>query len=217
MKSRNPFEDYKNIFLAMESKIANTRVKLSPGKDSLIVNYDLQGRREAFNLELEIQDHNDRIIHPLNISGDIGNGIKPGKEKSIFWDMKSDGMDLNGSLLKVRINGNIFIPETGQKKTWIPWIYIAGGASAVTGTYAYIRANHLYQNYTVSSNTVTAENIHARVERNLNVTRVAYGATAILGVAGVLIHIRHNRNKGNLAFNYLPLKDIHLLALTYKF
>jgi len=203
--------------LSQVSKIENTRVKISPSEDSLIVKYDLKGRREAFSVKLEITDHNDKPIHPKNLSGDIGNGIKPGRDKSIIWDMRSDGINLPGSLLKVRVSGNIFIPETETNKTWIPWLYIAAGASAITGTYAYLRANHLYKSYPQSSNSLESEHIHSQVDRNLMLSRVAYGATAVFGVAGVIVHIKHNRKKRSLVFNYLPLKDVNLIALTYKF
>jgi len=203
--------------LSQVSKIENTRVKISPSEDSLIVKYDLKGRREAFNVKLEITDHNDKLIHPRNLTGDLGNGIQPGKEKSIVWDMRSDGIDLSGNLLKVRVSGNIFIPESGANKAWIPWLYIAAGASAITGTYAYLRANHLYQSYPQSSNSLESEHIHSQVDRNIMLSRVAYGATAVFGVAGVIVHIQHNKSKRSLVFNYLPLKDANLIALSYKF
>ena len=204
---------------SQESKIENTRVKISPSADSLIVKYDLNGKQEAFNLKLELLDQNNGIIHPQNITGDVGNGIKPGKEKSIIWDMKSDGTDLSGSQLKVRVTGNILIPKTGLKRTLIPWLYIAAGASAVTGTYAYLRANRLYESYPSSSNTIGAENIHSQVDRNLTVSRVAYVATAVFGMTGLIVHIKHtrNKNKKSLVVNYLPLKDVNLISLTYNF
>ena len=50
--------------LSQESKIENTRVKVSPSADSLIVKYDLKGRREAFDLKLELTDQNNVTIHP---------------------------------------------------------------------------------------------------------------------------------------------------------
>ena len=203
--------------LGQVSKIENTRVKISSSADSMIVKYDLKGRQEVFNLKLEVTDQYNGIIHPQNISGDLGNGIKPGKDKFIIWNMKSDGIDLSGSQLKVRVNGNIFIPGMGPKRTWIPWLYIAAGASGLIGTYAYLHANHLYQSYSPSSKTLEAENIHSKIDRNLMVSRFAYGATAVFGVTGVIVHIKHNKYKKSLAFNYLPLKDIHLFAVTYKF
>ena len=203
--------------MSQESKIENTRVKVSPSTDSLIVKYDLKGRRDAFDLKLELTDQNNVIIHPRNITGDIGNGIKPGKEKSIIWDMKSDGIDLSGSRLMVRVNANIFIPETGTQKTWIPWLYIVAGASAITGTYTYLRADHLYRNYPTSYNTLNAERIHSQVESNTTISRITFGAAAVFAVAGVIVHIKHNKNKRSLTFNYLPLKDAQIFALTYKF
>lgn len=202
--------------LAQVSKIENPRVNISPSLDSMIVKYNLLGEREAFNLKLLITDHNNRTIVPKNISGDIGNSIKPGKDKTIIWNMNADGIDLSGSQLKVKVLGNVFIPNV-KKKVWIPWLYIAAGASAATGTYTYLHANHLYQSYNPLSITLEAENIHSKVEQNLMVSRVAYGATAVLGVAGVIVHIKHNKKKRSLSFNFIPLKDVDLIALTYNF
>ncbi len=202
--------------LAQVSKIENTRVKITTSLDTMLIKYDLKGKREAFNLKLDVKDQYNGIIHPKNISGDIGKYIKPGNDKTILWNMNADGIDLSGSQLKVKVLGNVFIP-TVKKKAWIPWLYIAAGASAITGTYAYLQANHLYQSYNPSLNTLEAENIHSKVDQNLMLSRVTYGAAAVFGVAGVLVHIKHNRNKRSLSFNFIPLKDVNIVYLTYKF
>jgi len=202
--------------LAQVSKIESPRVIISPSLDSMIVKYNLLGKREALNLKLLVTDPNNQSIVPKNISGDIGNGIKPGKDKTIIWNMHADGIDLSGSQLRVKVSGNVFIP-TVKKKVWIPWLYIAAGASALTGTYAYLHANHLFQSYNSSSITLEAENIHSKVDQNLSVSRIAYGAAAVLGAAGVIVNIHHNNHKRSWAINYSPSKNANSVSLTYKF
>ena len=201
---------------SQSSKIENTRVTITPTNDTMLVNYDLAGKRAASSIKLEVKDLNNQIIQPKNIFGDIGNGIQPGKDKSIIWDMNADGLELSGSSLKVRVNGSVFIPSA-KKKVWIPWLYIAAGASAGVGTYASIRANQIYEDYPPSANTDEAEKLRADAEMMTTVSRVAFGAAAAFGTAGIIVHINHNKHKSNFALNYCPSKNANLFALTYKF
>jgi hypothetical protein len=108
------------------SKIENTRVIISTSTDTMYVKYELTGKREAF-VTLDVTGPNDRIIQPKHISGDIGRGIKPGKDKTIIWDMNADGLDLSGSSLKVKVRGNIFVPVSERKIRYAPTGWSEGG------------------------------------------------------------------------------------------
>lgn len=101
--------------LSQTSKIENTQVKVSTSIDTMFVNYDLTGKRNASNIKLEVIDQSNRNIFPKNIFGDVGNNIKPGKGKSIVWDMNADGLNLSGSSLKVKVTGSVFIPAQKRK------------------------------------------------------------------------------------------------------
>ena len=202
--------------LSQTSKIENTQVKISSTLDTMYIQYDLAGKLKTGTIRLEVSDQKNKSIQPKNIFGDIGKGIKPGKDKTIIWDMNADGLDFSGSSLKVKVTGNVYIPPV-KKKVWIPWFYIAAGASAVTGTYANIRANQLYDNYSQSSTTNEAENIHSDVESMLKLSRIAFGAAAVFGTAGILVHISHNKHKNSIALNYSTFKDANSIVLTYKF
>ena len=202
--------------LAQVSKIENTRVNISTSLDSMIVKYNLTGKREANSVKLIVTDKSNRTIIPKNISGDVGDGIQPGNGKTIIWNMNADGVEPFGSSLKVGVKANIFTPIV-KKKVWIPWLYIAAGASAITGTYAYLRADHLYKSYPPSSMTDEAERIHSDVDRMVTLSRVAFGAAAVLATAGVFVQIHHNKNKRGWTLNYLPQKNGQYVALTYKF
>jgi hypothetical protein len=100
--------------LSQTSKIENTRAIISTSTDTMFVKYDLVGIHEAF-VSLEVKDFNNRIIQPKHIYGDIGKRIKPGKDKTIIWDMNADELDLSGSSLKVKVKGDVFIPSIKKK------------------------------------------------------------------------------------------------------
>jgi hypothetical protein len=97
------------------STIENTRVMFSISTDTMYVKYDLTGKHEAF-ITLEVKDQNNRIIQLKHLSGDIGKGIKPGKDRTIIWGMKADGLDLSGSSLKVKVKGSVFVPVPVAEK-----------------------------------------------------------------------------------------------------
>ena len=202
--------------LSQTSKIENTQVKISSTLDTMYIQYDLAGKLKTGTIRLEVSDQKNKSIQPKNIFGDIGKGIKPGKDKTIIWDMNADRLDFSGSSLKVKVTGNVYIPPV-KKKVWIPWFYIAAGASAVTGTYANIRANQLYDNYSQSSATDEAEKFHSDAANMLKLSRIAFGAAAVFGTAGIIVHTRHNKHKNSFALNYSTFKDANSIMLTYKF
>jgi hypothetical protein len=198
------------------SKIENTRVTISSSTDTMLIKYDLIGKREVYNIKMEVIDQNKQRIFPKNVFGDIGKTVQPGKDKSILWDMFADRLDLAGHTLNVRIKGDVFVPSE-KTKAWIPWLYIVSGASALAGTYTYMQANRLYESYDISSNTVNAEDIHSSVDSMLNVCRIAYGAASVFGIAGVIVHIKHHKENRKLAFNYWRSQNVNLLSLTFNF
>jgi hypothetical protein len=202
--------------LSQTAKIENTQVKISSILDTMYIHYDLTGKLKTGTIKLEVTDDKNKSVQPKNIFGDIGKGVKPGKDKTIIWDMNADGLDFSGSSLKVKVTGHVYIPAV-KKKVWIPWFYIAAGASALTGTYANIQANNLYNDYSQSSTTNEAENIHSDAENMLKLSRIAFGAAAVFGTAGIIVHIRHNKHKNSFALNYSTFKDANSIMLTYKF
>jgi len=53
--------------LSQTSKIENTQVKVSTSIDTMFVNYDLTGKRNASNIKLEVIDQSHRNIFPKTI------------------------------------------------------------------------------------------------------------------------------------------------------
>jgi hypothetical protein len=183
----------------------------------MLVNYDLTGKRKAFNVKLEVTGDDRRVIKPKNIKGDIGNIVQPGKDKTILWDIKADQLDITGKTLSVKVTGNVFIPGKVKKEVWIPWLYFAAGVCAASGTYAHIRSEKLYKEYQISALTNEAEKLHDDVDHMLMVRNVAFSAAGIFGVAGVMVHIRHIQKKKIVAISYIPIQNGGGLGLTCKF
>lgn len=203
--------------VAQQSRIENAWIRLSLSTDTLIVNYDLTGKRPAFDVKLSVSGQNGEIYKPLNITGEVGNLIQPGKNKTIFWDMKADQFDLSGKNLMVKVTGKVYIPESVKKKIWIPWLYIAAGLSAATGTYAHFQANRIYDDYQVAALTDKAENLYKDYERMLMIRNGAFGAAGGFGIAGIAVHIRHIQKKNALTVSLLPVPDGAVVGLNLNF
>lgn len=201
---------------AQESKIDQLRLQLNSGSDSLVVKYNLTGKRNAFGIRLDVMDGEGRMIFPMSVSGDMGR-VNPGNDKTIFWDMKRDQIDFSGKTLYVKVVGNIFIPYKAKREIWIPWLYIASAACAGVSVYAHIRADQLYKAYSPSEQTQQAEDIHSDVVNMQNLRNVMAGASGILGAAGVVVHIRHIQKKKMVTLSYKPLREGSELGLTYQF
>ncbi len=224
---------------AQQSRIENTWFWLSSTTDSLIIKYDLTGNQNAFNVTLEVSKKTGQNVKLKNVFGDIGNDIRPGKNKTIIWNMKNDNADVYGSKLLVKVTGRVFVaeiieketwvhrlkkvtesvflPEKVKKETWMPWLYIAAGVSATTGIYSHIRANQLYNSYPLSAVTDDAEQIRNDTNRKLVMRNVAFSAAGAFGAAGVVVHIKHNQKKKALEISYSPLPDGGAFGFTCKF
>lgn len=205
------------VLFAQPSKIENTRLSLSTTADSLIVKYDLTGKYPAFNVKLEVSDSLGKTIPAKTVTGDIGNNIMQGTDKTIIWNMSADKTDVYGSLLYARVTANIAIPAKVKKEVWIPWLYIAAGASAATGVYAHLKANSIYEEYSPSAQTDEAEQYRADVQRYDNISKIAFGAAGGFGIAGVIVHIKHNQKKHAMALSYIPVTDGAVVGLTCNF
>jgi hypothetical protein len=86
---------------AQETKIENTQLQLNG--DNLIITYDVIGSTDLDNVWLDIKTTSNKTITAKTLSGDIGKTILVGKNKKIIWDMKADGIDLQGEELNVKV------------------------------------------------------------------------------------------------------------------
>jgi hypothetical protein len=203
--------------VAQQSKIENIKLQLSQSADSLIVNYDLSGKKTAFNVKLNVTSQEGQIYKLRNVTGDVGNHIHPGKDKTITWDMKADQAEVAGHKLQVNITGKFFIAEIVKKEVWIRWLYIAAGISAATGTYTHIRSNKIYDDYKIATLTDGAENLNKEYHQMLNLRNGAFGAAGVFGIASVVLHIKKIQKKRDLAISCFPVPEGAIVGLNLTF
>lgn len=75
---------------AQEDGVQNIRVQQQG--DRVVVTYDLLVE-EGTEYEVEVKASDDRRtfnIEPESVSGDVGQGVRPGKQKQIIWDVLED-------------------------------------------------------------------------------------------------------------------------------
>jgi hypothetical protein len=206
---------YSIITQAQESRIENTRARFSVTNDSLIVNYNLTGKRKGFDIKLNVNDREGQPFLLKNVFGDIGNGIRPGTDKTIIWNIKADEADVYGKQLQVKVTGNVFEPL--NKKSWVIGLYLTAGVCAATGTYAQIRAKQIYRGYPSAVFTDEAEELRNKVERMHLIRNITFGAAGGFAIAGFVAHIKHIQKKKAVEISYLPLNNGGLLGLNVKF
>jgi hypothetical protein len=103
--------DYSQLFAQnkVQSKIEYTIVEVT--SDKLIIHYDLNSQQPANKIWLEIYEGNS-LISPKTISGDIGDNVNPGRNKTIVWENKNDGFDLTDRKMSITVKANVaYIPE----------------------------------------------------------------------------------------------------------
>lgn len=66
------------------------------------VMYDLKNISDI-SLQVSLDDDNEKYITVRELSGDVGNDIKPGKDKRIMWDYRNDIGELVNSNVSFKI------------------------------------------------------------------------------------------------------------------
>lgn len=111
-----------------------------------------------------------------------------------------------------------FTESTKVKKyVWIPWFYIAAGASAATGVYTHVKSNSIYNRYPKSANTKESEQYHADVELYDDISKIAFTTSAGFAAVGIIVHVKHLKNKKSMSLSYIPVSNGAAIGLTYNF
>lgn len=203
---------------AQESGIENVNVRLSHKSDSMLVNYDLNTDLPVIDIQLHVFGENHQAIKLTSVTGDVGPDIKSGENKLIVWDMTADSIDIQGENVFVQISCDLLLEQLIVKeKTWIPWFYIASGASFTTGLVAHISANRTYEKYLNEKSTIKSESLNQQVRSLETVRNVAYTSAAVLGAIGVRFHIKHKQKDKALTVNYSPQPKGAALGFTLNF
>lgn len=201
------------------TQIENVRIQLSSNADSMIIHYDIIATAALTEVNLEISNEAGEAIAARSVTGDVGERVEPGMNKTIVWNIVADSLDIYGHQLFVTITGNEWVEILqARQKPWIPWFYIASGASAATGIFAHINAQNIYNNeYLPVSNTDDAGLYNTKVRNWETVRNVALGAAGVFGAVGVVVHVKHNKQKQAITLNYYPQPGGAEFGLTYNF
>ncbi|MBX2963043.1 MAG: GPI anchored serine-threonine rich family protein [Cyclobacteriaceae bacterium] len=98
-----------NLSVANAQQCFIKRVELADQK--VIVHYDLIDSIPGRSFTMNVYGSHDNYLNPLTkITGDLGMEVKPGLNKKITWDAKTElGDDFDGSVA-LEIRGRLFIP-----------------------------------------------------------------------------------------------------------
>jgi len=78
------------------AQVTNVTWALSPNQDKITISYDLAAER-FFDVYIEAR-LDEKVLKPLNISGDVGKYLKGGSGKQAVWDILRDNLELEGKL-----------------------------------------------------------------------------------------------------------------------
>ena len=216
---------------AQVSSIENTKVSLSTTLDSLIIHYSVVGEAPVNNVHVEIIDTTGNLVEAKTLYGDVGNNILPGDNKTIIWDMAADGFNKRNIILNAMVVADLVVESFYEKEIvetppviikpdkdrWMNWWFVAAGASATAGVLSYMKSNALYDDYNSIANTTDANNQHGKIKDYDMLGNIAFGLAGAFGVTGVIVQVKHNKQKKELAIRYKPVNEGAGIGLVFKF
>ncbi len=202
---------------AQSPLIHNVRLSLSEGADTLIVRYDITGEGSLMDVHLRVTNSRGELIESASISGDMGSLVGVGTDRVIYWDIRGDGVDIEGEEVFVTVAGSSLPPPLFVDQRHFPWLFVASGMSALAGVYSWYEANQLYDQYPGSDLTLSAEDYHRKVDRYDMIRNVTFGAAIAFGVAGTVRHIRHKDKQRALTVSCFPILEGGIIGISYNF
>jgi len=86
-----------------QQRISNVRFQLDSKSKLIEINYDAHGILAEDSVYVTVTGKKTRSIIPGQISGDIGKGVKSGKNRKILWNIVSDNLKINEELM-IKVN-----------------------------------------------------------------------------------------------------------------
>lgn len=106
-------------------------VRFEQSSSSIFIKYDLMGEKAAeYTVRMYLQKEGDpTFLHvPASVSGDIGEGVTPGKDKRIAWFFAGEfPMGLDNPDYYFVVEAELKKPKRG------PWLWVGGAAVAAGG------------------------------------------------------------------------------------
>ncbi len=204
--------------------------------DQIMISYDLVGAssQEIFNLSLECVTENNEIIIPVSVEGDIGEGIKPGKGKKIYWDVYKDVEELTGEIeFRVvtvsveRIYGgpvnaaySVLVPGLGDYYVADPadlkikpyYRTIAAYMLVGYGVYERINSNRKYDDYKSSRSRDEFDDLYKKANTANHRSYIALGAGIAVWTCDIVwVLVRGTRNSKQNKYRFQGSVDGGLL------
>jgi hypothetical protein len=119
-----------------DNPVSNVRVT-KQGKINIFFEYDLTGEPDetyTISLSVRLQSDTSYSYTPINVIGDIGSNIRPGKNKRISWRISDEDVSaLDKQDVQFIIRGTAPKSEGGHTE-----LYVVGGAAVVGLTLAIV-------------------------------------------------------------------------------
>jgi len=118
------------VELAESQSDALDNVRLRREGDRLVVEYDLVGGSDAYEVELLLSTNGGTSFEPLpeTVEGQVGDGVTPGTDRQIIWAVLEDiptGLPGSGNQLRVSVDA-----EGGSGVLWVLGSALVAGAGA---------------------------------------------------------------------------------------
>src|SRR6478735_3695745 len=99
------------VFVGATTYAQNVIVnKIELAGDKIIVHYELDDSNPSHEYQLNLYTSKDNFAAPLaKVTGDVGDEIKPGKDKKMEWNVREELGGYKGRL-SLEVRGKVFIP-----------------------------------------------------------------------------------------------------------
>jgi len=126
LRLRRPLQ----VELAESQSDALANVRLRREEDRLVVQYDLEGESDEYEVELLLSTNGGTSFEPLpeTVEGQVGEGVMPGPDRQIVWAVLEDlpkGLSGSGNRLRVAVE-----PDGGGGVLWVLGSALVAGAGA---------------------------------------------------------------------------------------
>ncbi|QHV96072.1 hypothetical protein [Spirosoma endbachense] len=208
---------------AQQAPSEATNIRISPDEKTrrLVIQYDLLSVQPGDSLYVEIETASGRHLRPISVSGNVGKAITAGRNKTIYWDIVRDKIQLDEEvevIIRLVRGVNVTRPATAakpkppvpapvvsvQKKSPLPIIgWIATGGLAA---YTFVLASGLnkdvdaYNQKTVANTLAewnTAEDKRKDIDSRRGTVTIVAGATAALLIANIVYTVVRKSNQNS--------------------
>jgi len=99
------------VFVGATTYAQNVIVnKIELAGDKIIVHYELDDSNPSHEYQLNLYASKDNFASPLaKVTGDVGDEVKPGKDKKIEWNVREELGGYKGRL-SLEVRGKVFVP-----------------------------------------------------------------------------------------------------------